>query len=94
MDADIAVVGLGAVGSMALWRLAQRGVRVDGYERFRIAHDRGASAGQTRRFSALSQKELRFTPLALDALDLWRSLESVNGTNPDRTGRRHHRRAG
>ena len=59
MDAEIAVIGLGAVGSMALWRLAQRGVRVHGYERFGIAHDHGASAGQTRRFSALSQRELR-----------------------------------
>jgi len=79
VDAEIAVVGLGAMGSMALWRLAQRGVRVDGYERFGIAHDRGASAGQTRRFSALTQKELRFTPLAIDALHLWRSLQSITG---------------
>jgi sarcosine oxidase len=49
-------------------------VNVHGYERFGIAHDRGASAGQTRRFSVQSQRERRVTPLAVEALDLWREL--------------------
>jgi sarcosine oxidase len=73
--ADVAVIGLGAIGSMALWRLAERGVSVHGYERFGIGHDRGASAGQTRRFSVQSQREPRDTPLAVEALGLWRELE-------------------
>lgn len=73
--ADVAVIGLGAIGSMALWRLAERGVGVHGYERFGIAHDRGASAGQTRRFSVQSQGDPRVTPLAVEALGLWRELE-------------------
>jgi sarcosine oxidase len=29
--ADVAVIGLGAIGSMTLWRLAERGVTVHGY---------------------------------------------------------------
>ena len=74
--AEVAVIGLGAIGSMALWRLAERGVTVHGYERFGIAHDRGASAGQTRRFSVQSQREPRDTPLAVEALGLWRELEA------------------
>ena len=78
-DADVAVVGLGAVGSMAAWRLAGRGLSVHGYERFGVGHDRGASSGQTRRFSVQSQREPRWTPLALAALDLWRELESATG---------------
>lgn len=78
-QADVAVIGLGAIGSMTLWRLAQRGVAVHGYERFGLAHDRGASAGQTRRFSVQSQRERRFTPLAVEALDLWRELSEVSG---------------
>ncbi len=77
--AEVAVVGLGAIGSMTLWRLAERGIAVHGYERFGIAHDRGASAGQTRRFSVQSQREPRFTPLAVRALDLWRELADVSG---------------
>jgi sarcosine oxidase len=78
-DADVAVVGLGAVGSMALWRLAERGLTVHGYERFGIGHDRGAFSGQTRRFSVQSQREPRWTPLAMAALDLWRELEVATG---------------
>lgn len=78
-DAEVAIVGLGAIGSMALWRLAERGVRVHGYERFGVGHDRGASAGQTRRFSAQSQRVRQCTPLALDALGLWRELEQATG---------------
>ncbi len=78
-DADVAVVGLGTVGSMAAWRLAARGQTVHGYERFGIGHDRGAFSGQTRRFSVQSQREPRWTPLALAALDLWRDLEFATG---------------
>ncbi|WP_043497194.1 N-methyl-L-tryptophan oxidase [Georgenia sp. SUBG003] len=78
-DADVAVIGLGSIGSMALWRLARRGVRVHGYERFGIGHTRGASGGQTRRFAALSQSDPRNTPLALSALQLWRELEDETG---------------
>jgi sarcosine oxidase len=85
--AEIAVIGLGAIGSMTLWRLAERGVDVHGYERFGIAHDRGASAGQTRRFSVQSQREPRFTPLAVEALGLWRELT-------DRSGRELFRQTG
>ncbi|MDA3625528.1 N-methyl-L-tryptophan oxidase [Saccharopolyspora sp. WRP15-2] len=78
-DADVAVIGLGAIGAMAAWRLAVRGHGVHGYERFGIGHDRGAFSGQTRRFSVQSQREPRLTPLALQALDLWRGLESATG---------------
>ncbi|NUR94729.1 MAG: N-methyl-L-tryptophan oxidase [Kribbellaceae bacterium] len=74
---DVAVIGLGAVGAMTLWRLAERGVKAHGYERFGIAHDRGASAGQTRRFSVQTQSERRLTPLAVEALTLWRELEKL-----------------
>jgi sarcosine oxidase len=74
-NADVAVIGLGSIGSMALWRLAARGVKVHGYERFGIGHHRGAAGGQTRRFSTLSQRDARNTPLALDALELWQELE-------------------
>jgi sarcosine oxidase len=78
-DADVAVVGLGSVGSMAAWRLAARGLSVHAYERFGVGHDRGAFSGQTRRFSVQSQREPRWTALALAALDLWRELEAATG---------------
>jgi len=31
LDADVAVVGLGAMGSMSAWRLARAGARVLGF---------------------------------------------------------------
>lgn len=77
--AEVAVIGLGAIGSMTLWRLAERGISAHGYERFGIAHDRGASAGQTRRFSVQNQRERRLTPLAVGALELWRELADLSG---------------
>jgi sarcosine oxidase len=49
-DADVAVIGLGAMGSNALWRLAARGVDVLGFEQFRPGHVQGSSHGQTRLF--------------------------------------------
>lgn len=76
---EVAVIGLGAIGSMTLWRLAERGVRVHGYERYGAAHDQGASAGETRRFSVQSQRDRRFTPLAIEAQDLWRELTEFSG---------------
>jgi sarcosine oxidase len=78
-EADVAVVGVGSMGSMALWRLAARGLRVHGYERFGIGHHRGAAGGQTRRFATLSQRDTRDTALALDALNMWRALERETG---------------
>lgn len=75
-DADVAVIGLGAIGAMSAWRLAASGAAVHGYERFGIAHDRGASAGQTRRFSVQSQGDPRFARLAVLARELWLVLEA------------------
>ena len=45
---DVIVLGLGGMGSAALWELAQRGHRVLGIEQFSLVHARGSSHGQTR----------------------------------------------
>jgi sarcosine oxidase len=45
---DCLVIGVGGVGSAALFHLARRGVRAIGTERFDIAHDRSSSHGETR----------------------------------------------
>ncbi len=45
---DVAVVGVGGMGSAALYHLARRGVRVVGLERFDVPHERGSSHGVTR----------------------------------------------
>jgi sarcosine oxidase len=45
---DTIVVGVGGMGSAAVYRLAERGLDVLGIERFDIPHARGSSHGSTR----------------------------------------------
>ena len=45
---DVLIIGTGAVGSAAMYYLAERGVNVVGLDRFPVAHDKGSSHGQTR----------------------------------------------
>ena len=45
---DVIVGGVGAMGSATCWRLAQRGLRVLGLERFAIPHRMGSSHGVNR----------------------------------------------
>ncbi|MDP3768243.1 MAG: FAD-dependent oxidoreductase, partial [Dehalococcoidia bacterium] len=47
-QADVIILGLGAMGSAAAYHLARRGRRVVGIEQFTPAHDRGASHGRSR----------------------------------------------
>jgi len=73
--ADVAVVGLGAMGSAALWRLASRGASVVGFERFEPGHAFGSSHGATRIFRAAYFEDTRYVPLLLAALEWWQRLE-------------------
>lgn len=45
---DVIVLGVGGVGSAALYHLAAKGLRVLGVEQFEPGHARGSSHGQTR----------------------------------------------
>ncbi len=78
-DADVVVVGLGAMGSHALWRLARRGARVIGIEQFAPGHDRGASHGESRIIRTAYAEGAAYVPLALEAWRLWDELERVAG---------------
>src|SRR6202521_1259206 len=73
--ADVAVVGLGAMGSAALWRLASRGAAAVGFERFEPGHAFGSSHGATRIFRAAYFEDTHYVPLLLAALKWWRRLE-------------------
>lgn len=78
-DADVAVIGLGAVGSSAAWRLAARGVDVIGFEQFEPGHAWGGSTGATRLFRVACLEHPGLTPIARRARDLWRELEASSG---------------
>ena len=78
-DTDVVVVGLGAWGSSALWRLAERGVDVIGIERFGPGHELGSSHGETRLFRVACLEHPDLVPLAVRAGELWRELEAASG---------------
>src|SRR3954468_12176495 len=79
-DADVAVVGLGAMGSAAAWRLAERDVRVLGFERFRPGHVQGSSHGKTRVFRVACLEHPNLVPLARRSRELWTKLQETSGT--------------
>ena len=68
-------VGLGVMGSAALYHLTRRGVRTLGVEKFRMGHNRGSSHGRSRAFRTTYDQEL-YARMACEALEMWRSLES------------------
>ena len=78
-DAEAAVIGLGAVGSSAAWRLAARGVDVIGFEQFEPGNAWGGSTGKTRLFRVACLEHPGLTPIARRARDLWRELEASAG---------------
>src|SRR4029077_11106918 len=78
-EADVAVIGLGAMGAMSAWRLAARGARVVGFERYRPGHDRGSSHGDTRIFRTAYFESPEYVPLLQRAHILWRQLEKESG---------------
>ncbi|MFJ8015371.1 N-methyl-L-tryptophan oxidase [Streptomyces sp. NPDC096339] len=81
IDADVIVVGLGAMGSQTLWRLAERGVDAIGIEQFTPGHDRGASHGESRIIRSAYAEGASYVPLVKEAWQLWRELEEVSGAH-------------
>ncbi|QCR19665.1 N-methyl-L-tryptophan oxidase [Agrococcus sp. SGAir0287] len=75
----VAVVGLGAWGSMTAWRLAAAGADVVGFEAHAIGHDRGSSHGATRLYRRLCVEHAGLVPLAERSAALWRDLEERAG---------------
>lgn len=79
LEADVVVVGLGAWGSQALWRLAERGLRVVGVERFGAGHVLGSTHGATRLFRIACMEHPGLAPIATRARDLWHELGDRTG---------------
>ena len=77
--ADVAVVGLGAVGSAVARHLAEGGARVIGVDRFRPPHEHGSSHGATRITRLAIGEGDDYVPIAQRAHVLWRELEARTG---------------
>src|SRR5574337_1151427 len=76
---DAIVVGVGGMGSAALYHLARRGKRVLGLEQFDVLHERGSSHGVTRIIRLGYFEHPDYVPLLRRAYELWRELEQEAG---------------
>ena len=76
---DVVVVGLGAMGSAALYQLARRGQRVLGLEAFGAGHQLGSSHGESRIIRLAYYEHPDYVPLLQRTYELWTELERASG---------------
>ena len=77
---DVAVIGLGVMGSSTLEQLARRGCRTIGLERYTPGHERGSSHGETRVIRLGYFEHPSYVPLLRAAYAGWRDLEARAAT--------------
>jgi sarcosine oxidase len=75
MRYDVIVIGVGGMGSAAVYHLARRGARVLGLERYDIPHDLGSSHGVNRIIRLAYAEHPAYVPLLRRAYELWREIE-------------------
>ena len=78
-DVDVAVIGLGAMGSAALWQLARRGARVVGVDRWSPPHAEGSTHGRTRIIREAYFEHPLYVPLVQRAYAMWDDLARASG---------------
>jgi sarcosine oxidase len=79
MRYDVIVIGVGGMGSAAVYHLARRGARVLGLERYDIPHDLGSSHGVNRIIRLAYAEHPAYVPLLRRAYELWREIEMHAG---------------
>jgi monomeric sarcosine oxidase len=68
---DVAIIGLGTMGSFAAAELARRGLKVAGFDQFTPPHGHGSHSGGTRIYRVAYAEGSTYVPLAQRAGDLW-----------------------
>ena len=89
---DVAVIGLGAMGSATAHELARRGLRVLGLEAFTAGHQLGSSGGLSRIIRLAYFEHPSYVPLLRAAWAGWHELEELSGDGPAARNRRAIRR--
>lgn len=72
---DTIVLGLGAMGSAAMYQLAKRGNRVLGIDQYSPPHTKGSSHGDTRITRLAIGEGEQYVPFALRSHEIWREIE-------------------
>lgn len=74
---DFAVIGLGALGSAALWQLSKSGKKVLGIDQFSPPHTMGSSHGETRITRLAVGEGADFVPLVMRSHEIWREIKTI-----------------
>jgi len=76
---DVAIIGLGLMGSAALHALLRRGIDVLGFDPLVIGEARGSSHGSCRIYRRFNFESEAYTDLSDRAFAGWRALEASSG---------------
>lgn len=76
---DLIIVGLGAMGSAALYQAARAGAKVLGIDRYAPPHDFGSSHAETRITRLAVGEGPQYIPLVARSHAIWRELEAQTG---------------
>lgn len=76
---DAIVIGLGAMGSAALYQLARQGANALGIDQFRPPHTLGSSHGESRITRLAIGEGAAYVPFAQRSHAIWRELEAESG---------------
>jgi sarcosine oxidase len=76
---DVAIVGLGAMGSAAAQAMSRRGLRVLGLDRYRPPHTFGSSHGESRIIREAYFERPLYVPLVRQAYARWREIQAETG---------------
>src|SRR4051812_33227344 len=76
---DVAIIGLGAMGSATALELARRGLEVIGFDRHMPPHTLGSSHGDSRIIREAYFEDPVYVPMVQRAFECWRELERASG---------------
>jgi sarcosine oxidase len=76
---DVAIVGLGIMGSAVLHNLAKRGVDVLGFDPLTVGEKTGSSHGSCRIYRRINFESPAYEPLSERAFEAWSRLEASCG---------------
>lgn len=76
---DVIVIGLGAMGSAAVFQLAKRGVKVLGIDQFAPPHVYGSTHGETRITRLAIGEGAEYVPFVMRSHEIWRKIEIETG---------------
>jgi sarcosine oxidase len=77
---DVAIIGLGTMGSFAAVELARRGLSVIGLDQFTPPHGRGSHSGNTRIYRVAYSEGSGYVPLTQAAGALWDQASEQHGS--------------